>query len=250
MDFTLPLKAFLIRNFDVKRLNGAEKYLALCALLSKGSELELTHQQVKKQWAKTVMKIAYNPSQHHRALNEGWVRPIAGKSGTFVVTSAGYDHLEEIQSSNSAPAAGNVSATRLEIFSIGKTHNVDKFLRTVFSDAKQDVMIADAYVDDTIFDNLLDKIPETANVSLLYGNAQGAFSARVKRFRRQYSGFNARTHPSLHDRFLIIDNIGYIIGSSLKDAARKSPATVVRLSPADTKKLCALFNGLWSQGKA
>lgn len=249
MDFGLPLKAFLVNNFDVNSLNGVEKYLVLCVLLSGGAEMELTHQQVKKQWSKTVMKIAYNPSQHHRALNEGWVKSVANKPGMFAVTPSGYDYLEEIQTSGGASITGAGGATRLEIFTVGKTHSFDKFLRTIFSAAAQEVMIADAYVDDTIFDNLLDKIPETVIINLLYGNAQGVFGARARRFKGQYSGFSAKTHSSLHDRFLIIDNVGYIIGPSLKDAARKSPATVVRLSPADTKKLRLLFNGLWSQGR-
>jgi hypothetical protein len=245
LDFTLPLKAFLQTHFDVKALNGSEKFLALSALQAKGLSVEVTQLQVKKAWSKTVMKIAYNPSQQHRAMAEGWLTS-TGK-GSFIVTQQGYTYLEELQT-HQAPIGGS-GITKLDIFSVGKTHNFDKFLRSVFAAALNDVMIADSYVDETVFDNLLDQIPETVAVSLLYGNKQGTFDARAKRFKGQYPKFTAKQHSSLHDRFLIVDEIGYIIGPSLKDAARKSPATVVSLGSADSKKLKHFFMEFWTQAK-
>lgn len=245
MNFGLSQTAFLNQHFALKKLSGSEKFLALSAILSKGVSVELTPSQIKKAWAKTVMKISYNPSQYHRAQSDGWVET-TGK-GTFVVTSDGYAHLEDIQLPQSGSSTGN--STRLDIFSIGKTHSFDKFLRTIFSGATKTVMIADSYVDETVFDNLLDQIPEAVTISLLYGNKQGTFDARVKRFKKQYSHFTAKSHSSLHDRFFVIDDVGYIIGPSLKDAARKSPATVVSLGQSDTKKIKQFFASFWAQAK-
>ena len=39
------------------------------------------------------------------------------------------------------------------------THSFDKYLRKIFVAAKTEVLIADAYVDETIFDTVLDVIP-------------------------------------------------------------------------------------------
>lgn len=245
MDFTLPLKVFLHEYFDTKTMNGGEKTLALSALLAKGSSDKLTHQQIKKAWPKTILKIVHNPSQYHKAHSEGWLETT--DKGVFRVTGKGYEHLESIQVSH-APTVG-AGATKLDIFTAGQTHNFDKFLRAVFSAAKSEVLIADSYVDETVFDNLLDQIPETVTINFLYGNKQGTFDARAKRFGRQYLKFVTKTHGSLHDRFLVVDDTGYIIGPSLKDAARKSPATVVSLGRTDTKKLKQFFAGFWAQAK-
>lgn len=245
MDFSLPLKAFLHAHFDAKSLNGSEKFLALSALLANGKTGVLDYHQVKKAWSKTVMKIALNPSQYHRAQAEGWVKS-AGK-GQFTVTDKGYEHLEDVQTQVTSAAGG--SATKLDIYNSGKTHSFDKFLRTVFATATVEVMIADSYVDETVFDNLLDQISEDATIHLLYGNKQGSFDARAKRFKRQYPKFMTKQHGSLHDRFLVVDDVGYIIGPSLKDAARKSPATVVSLGRTDTKSLKQFLAGLWAQAK-
>lgn len=57
------------------------------------------------------------------------------------------------------------------------------------------------------------------------------------------------SHRILHDRFLVIDDIGYIIGPSLKDATRNSPALVVKLGAADSRQLLRFFDGMWGQAK-
>ncbi len=245
MNFTLPLKAFLDEHFDASTMTGSEKMLALSALLAKGSAIDLTQQQVKKSWFKSALRIAYNPSYGHRAQSEGWLKPTI--KGSFIVTDKGYEYLESIQTQEALSTVSGV--TKLNIFTTGETHNFDKFLRTIFTATKSEISIADSYVDETIFDNLLDQIPETTTINLLYGNKQGSFSARAKRFGNQYKNFNAKCYSSLHDRFLIVDDTGYIIGPSLKDAARKSPATAVQLNHADTIKLKKFFAGFWAQAK-
>lgn len=245
MDFTLPPQAFIVAYFEPKTLNGNEKFLILSGLLANGTNSELTLSQVRKCWPKTAMKILYNPAQYHRARTEGWVRS-EGK-GKFAVTDRGYEHLGSIQA-HQAHGVAKVGMG-LEIFTTGKTHNFDKFLRAIFASARTEVMIADSYVDETVFDNLLDQIPDSVKIDFLYGNKQGSFDARAKRFKHQFLNFTDKHHSSLHDRFIVIDDTGYIIGPSLKDAARKSPATVVGLNNADSKKLKKFFLGFWTQAK-
>ena len=247
MDFNLPLKAFLQEHFDVATMNGSEKILVLSVLLTKETSGEITCQQIKKAWLKSVLKISYNPSYYYRARSEGWLKPTPTK-GSFIVTDKGYEYLESIQVSGISYI--NTGSTKLTIFNTGKTHSFDKFIREIFSSAVTEVFIADSYVDGKIFDTLLDQIPESVPISLLCNNKQGNFTVQAKRFNNQYKGFIAKSHNSLHDRFLIVDDKGYIIGPSLKDAARKSPAIVVQLNHADSKKLKKLFNSLWAQAKS
>lgn len=245
MDFTLPAKAFLKQHFDLKSLSGHEKFLAVGANLSHGScDTVIDTAQVKKGWSKTSLKIAYHGSYYVRAQTEGWVHAV-GK-GKFVISDKGFSYLAGIGTEGSAdlPPGQN-----LRLFTMGQTHSFDKFLRTALTEAIKHVRIADSYVDGTIFDNLLDQIPEQVPIHLMYGEIQGDFKIHAKRFGIQYSGFAAKHSSTLHDRFLLIDDTGYIIGPSLKDAARKSPALVVELGGADSKKLMKFFDGMWGQAK-
>lgn len=247
MDFTLSPNALLKQHFKLNGLTGTEKFLILSSILVKGQvKAELTTGQVKKYWSKTVLAIVFSSTYYHRAQLEGWVVPT--DRGTFLITERGYAYLETLVVHTAASSKAE-PVTNLEIFLPGKTHDFDKFLRELLSSSLKEIRIADSYVDGTIFDNLLDQIPERVKIHLLYGKKQELFDARIKRFEVQYSNFKAKQYPALHDRFLIIDSVGYIIGPSLKDAAKKSPALVIELGKNDVKNLKNFFDELWRQAK-
>lgn len=246
MDYTLSPKAFLKQHFDLKKLTGHEKFLAMGAALAGGTtDCVVRTQQVKKSWSKTILGIAYSHTYYHRAQMQGWVISLA--AGQFVVTDQGLTYLESIATQGPLLIAGTMPG--LSLFMSGKTHTFDKFLRALLSKATAEVCIADSYVDDTIFDNLLDQIPDVVSVRLLFGNAWGKFDARIKRYKIQYTKFAAKHLEELHDRFLIIGGTAYILGPSLKDAAKRSPALVVELGTSDSVKLKKFFDGLWLQAK-
>jgi hypothetical protein len=48
---------------------------------------------------------------------------------------------------------------------------------------------------------------------------------------------------------MVIDNAGYVLGPSIKDAASNSPAVVVELDPNEKRLLKNFFNELWQKGK-
>jgi hypothetical protein len=51
--------------------------------------------------------------------------------------------------------------------------------------------------------------------------------------------FVFRRYKPLHDRFVIVDNTGYVLGPSIKDAASNSPALIVELD--NEKRFVAVF---------
>ncbi len=244
MDFTLPAMVFLKQTFNLKGLSGQEKFLAISASLAKGETwVSLTAKQIQKEWLKTVLHIGYSDTYYRRAQSEGWVNP--NSLGRFNLTDSGLRHLTRLEDENVlAPPPGTASG--LCIFTVGMTHTFDKHLRQLLSQSSHVVKIVDSYVDETVFDNLLDQIPKNISVQLIYGHSMGSFDARAKRFKVEYTNFIAKNDATAHDRFLIIDGIGYILGPSLKDAARKSSALLTALDRDDSKKLEAFFDNLWS----
>ena len=202
MDFSLSPKAFVKKYYSLKEMSGHEKFLALCIPLSGGkSGVSLTIKDVKKEWSKTVFGISFSNTYYSRATNEGWLRSVG--AGKFVILDDGISYLEE-KMIQGVEKIGNGSGLGLLIFSAGKTHTFDKYLRSLFSSASLEVIISDSYVDETIFDNLLDQIPSKIDIKLLYKKAQGSFNARAKRFGIQYKKFVSKKQTSIHDRFLII----------------------------------------------
>ncbi len=251
MDFTENISSFL-SGLPLKKMSGQEKFLAVATYLSSGDiGKEITVAEATKKWSKVVLKTNYNASCYNRATGKSWLKPVGDKKGIFTLTAKGIRHIEDLYSPQTASAV--IAENSLSIFEKKSTHSFDKFLRTTFSGAKSKVAIADSYVDETIFDTVLDSIPKTVPIQLIYAHIpstnQTAFDARQKRFVMEYPKYAIKKFKDLHDRFLIVDDRAYIIGPSIKDAASNSPALLVALSTKDSAALEKFFNRLWVNSK-
>ena len=250
MNYNLNLKAFL-KVLPLAEMSGHQKFLGVAALQSRGkSNVQETTKEVRAQWKKSLLAIRFNSAFYDRAQQEGWVDPVSGKKGVFVVTQAGLDHLAALPTLDSELSAGELKqAGGLIIVNRKATHTFDKFLRKIFAKAKRQVLIADSWVDETVFDNVLDVIPQSIPVKLIYAQARGSFDQRARRFSTEYKKFAARRYKSLHDRFMVVDDTGYVLGPSIKDAASNSPALVVELHAKEKRLLQSFFDELWKIGK-
>jgi hypothetical protein len=237
----------ILAAIPINQMNGSEKFLAVAFAMVGGKSGELVQlREIKDGWPQHILNGGYSPMFYPMAKKKRWVLPDRSvASGSFVVTQAGVDHLNLLRLLNSKLVKG------LVIFGKKTPHTFDKTLRSLFKDAK-DVVIADTYVDDSIFDTVLDEIPDTAEVRLLWGKVSPssrriAFEARTKRFSTQYPRYAMKNYLGFHDRFLIVDSVGYILGPSLKDAASVKPATLVGLDPKDSLRLKSFFEELWAE---
>jgi hypothetical protein len=250
MNFKQNLKAFL-SNLPLSKMSGHQKFLAVAALQNGGTaKAEVTTKDVKSQWRKSLLGVSYNPAFYDRAQQEGWVDPISAKKGAFLLTQNGLDHLGALPALGVEMSSGELKQTGgLIIVNRKATHTFDKFLRRIFAAAGTQVSVADSWVDETVFDNVLDLIPKSLPVRLIYAQARGAFEQRAKRFRTEYQKFFVRRYKDLHDRFVIVDDVGYVLGPSIKDAASNSPALVVELGAKEKHLLQSFFEELWIKGK-
>lgn len=242
MDFSKNIKAFL-NTLPIKDMRASEKFLAVAAYCAGGSTAKpSTLKDVKKLWSRGILDIVYHPGYYQEAQRESWVNPEA--QGTFSLTEAGLQHLDDIGGSASSPTAP--AAMGLYIFRPANPHSFGKLLRSIFSSATKKVLIADSYVDETIFDTVLDSIDKSLEIKLIYGKQVNSFLARSSPFGRQYIKFTTKRFSKLHDRFFIVDGTGYVIGPSIKDAAVRSPALVIKLNRKDSAELEKFFLQLWA----
>jgi hypothetical protein len=251
MDYSLNLKAFL-KGLPLAEMSGHQKFLAMAVRHARGKiNSEVTTKDVSSKWGKSLLKVAHNSAFYDRAQREGWVDPVDGKRGTFVVTQPGLDHLEALSALEKSVSAGGLQqAGQLIIVNRKATHTFDKFLRKTLAEAKGQVLVADSWVDETVFDNVLDVIPRTVSVKVIYAQARGAFLPRAKRFATEYPKFVSRRYKALHDRFIIVDEKAYVLGPSIKDAASNSPALIVDLGTREKRLLESFFHQLWGQAQA
>lgn len=241
------LKAFL-GQFPLKKLTGHQKFL-LVAVHHAGGEIKkkISVSTVRSGWLKSLLRIKYNPSFYSRAQQAGWVDPDRQQSGMFCITDSGLQHMNALvdDSSNLASSSGT---SELIIFDKKSAHSFDKFLRGILAGATKKVLLEDTWVDERIFDNVLDVAPKDVSLYIIYAHKNRVFDSRARRFCSEYNCV-IKECPDLHDRFLVVDGAGYILGPSMKDAASKSPALVVRLDSRSSVKLSKFFAILWSRAK-
>ena len=247
MDFSKNIKSFL-RSLPIKLMTGQQMFLAIASHHVGGKvSTEVNVLSVRNNWSKSLLGISYNPSFYNRAQQAGWVDPV--NQGVFVVNKEGIQHLYDISDLDNGTGSELGVNEGLYIFNKKSPHSFDKFLRGVFANSKVKVLVADSWVDEAIFDNVLDSIPKTNVVNLLYGQKRGTFDSRVARFSKEYQKFAVKKYKDLHDRFLVVDDTGYIIGSSLKNAAENSPTLIVVLGHKDSVLLTKFFQFIWVKGK-
>ena len=234
MKLPQSIKTFL-SSLPIREMRGSDKVVAVTFFLAKGSKEPVRIQEIKKEWSKTVFGITFNDSYVNGALG----RIHRSSRGMVALTDEGISYIER--------QVGLVPSqeTALIVFKKRSGHTFDKFIRNTFKESSKSVDIADTYVSGQLFDRLLDEIPTTTPIRFLYGHDKGGFVARSGRFQDEYN-LKVKNSQDFHDRFLIVDGKGYIIGPSLKDAADKKPATVVSLDKEDSQKLKTLFEDLWS----
>lgn len=235
MELPKDIVTFL-KRLPLKDMCGEDVFVAITFFLSKGScEVEVGISEIENNWSKSVIGKKYNSGYSARA--KGRTHSLG--SGQWVLTEEGVSYVQKL--------VGEIPAfeTTLLIFKQGNAHSFDKSLRSILKKAVQSVDLADTYVVGALFDTLLDKIPSTVPIRFAYGNDKGDFVAHGARFAKQYN-FVAKELKQFHDRFLIVDGKGYIVGPSLKDAADKKAATLVALNATDSKKLIDLFSDIWN----
>ncbi len=106
------------------------------------------------------------------------------------------------------------------IFYDGQIFDAYVQIVSLIKQARRSIVLVDNYVDET---TLMMLSKRNANVSATIYTKQTAeqFRLDVQRHNQQYPPITINVCQHNHDRFLIIDDVVYIFGASLKDAGKK-----------------------------
>lgn len=137
--------------------------------------------------------------------------------------------------------------TKEQAFGPGAIYDFFKALGELFSSAKISVLIVDPYMDAHIFDQYLSRTPAGIAARLLIGKASPDLKAAADRFRIQHSAnMEVRESNQLHDRLVFIDNdVCWVLGQSIKDAAVKKATYLAPLSPDVSSTKLVLYEDVW-----
>lgn len=102
----------------------------------------------------------------------------------------------------------------------GQIFDAYSLISDLIRKATRRIVLIDNYVDDRIL-KILTKRAEGVSATIYTDPRHSQISNDLRRHNAQYPRIEVRHCTNVHDRFLIIDDIVYFIGGSIKDLGKK-----------------------------
>ncbi|MBD5193353.1 MAG: DNA-binding protein [Bacteroidales bacterium] len=106
------------------------------------------------------------------------------------------------------------------VFFNGQIFDAYALVAELIRQAKRRIVLIDNYVDDSVLVQLSKRQPGVS-VDIYDGQISRQLRQDVERHNAQYPGVTLHNYTKAHDRFLVIDEVVYHIGASLKDLGKK-----------------------------
>lgn len=108
-----------------------------------------------------------------------------------------------------------------KIFFNGQIYDSYSLVISIIKEAKENILIIDNYIDDSILDMLVKK-NKNVKVNILTSEKSNISKLDVQKFNKEYPTLQISKSNKFHDRFIVIDNTEiYHVGASLKDLGKK-----------------------------
>lgn len=138
-----------------------------------------------------------------------------------------------------------------EIGSVYEPGDVYRFfadLKSIISNVQKEVVIVDPYFNGEAFDAYLATTPSGISINILSERYTDDLKHYTEKHVQQFgTDIELRKTKEIHDRLLIIDQTDcWIIGNSIKDAARKA-TYLIPLSPSISASKIDIYAQIWGR---
>lgn len=106
------------------------------------------------------------------------------------------------------------------IFYDGQIFDAYSLILKLIKQAQQTIVLVDNYIDETVL-LMLSKREQGVAATIFTKQITPDIQLSINRFNAQYPPITVNRCHNAHDRFLIIDDIVYLFGASIKDAGKK-----------------------------
>ena len=105
------------------------------------------------------------------------------------------------------------------IFYDGQIFDAYSFVSDLIRSAKKRIVLIDNYIDDRVL-TMLDKRNDGVKATIYTKNFTKQLSLDIAQHNKQFAPIDVEPFNLSHDRFMIIDDVVYHIGASLKDLGK------------------------------
>ena len=134
------------------------------------------------------------------------------------------------------------------VFKAGEVYDFFRALNEVISSAEKSIFIIDPYLDDSVFNHYLSSRKPEVRVQLLLSKNAENLKTSADKYNQQFGGVvEIRTTKAVHDRVIFLDEyVCWVLGQSLKDAAKAKPTYLAPLAPDVAPAKLAEYNDIWA----
>ena len=135
------------------------------------------------------------------------------------------------------------------VYGAGEVYDIFRALNEVISSAEKSIFIIDPYLDVSVFDHYLTARKPEVSVRLLLTKKADELKPAVEKYISQYgSVLEAKKSKYVHDRVIFIDSyVCWVLGQSLKDAAKAKPTYLAPLSPDVIPAKLKDYEDIWAE---
>ena len=126
------------------------------------------------------------------------------------------------------------------VFHANQIYDAHILMTKFIKQAKNRIVVIDNYVDDSVL-TLLSKRKVEVSAEIYTYKISEQFSLDLARHHTQYPQVKVHVNKNCHDRFLIVDELVYHIGASIKDLGQKLCAVTLLNSISATEILSKLI---------
>lgn len=133
-------------------------------------------------------------------------------------------------------------------FAGGDVYDFFRVLGEIIASATASIFVVDPYLDASVFDHYLSRRRDGVTVRMLLDRYATTLQASLGKYLTQHGNvLEARKSGKLHDRIVFIDGLScWLLGQSLKDAAKAKPTYLVPLPPDVVPAKLALYEEIWA----
>ncbi len=119
-------------------------------------------------------------------------------------------------------------------------------LKDIMAQAKIEIFIVDNYLNTEFFDLYVAVVKPGVTLRIMTDQMKGNLGAVAKKYAGSHS-IELRSSPDVHDRHIFVDDRGWSVGQSIKDAAKRKPTYMVELSFGLIPVIRKIYEDIWAK---
>ena len=137
-------------------------------------------------------------------------------------------------------------------FAAGEVYEFTRELNKVIESADSRIYIIDPYLDHTVFDHYLISKKPDVTVRLLIKENIADVKAATDKYNQQHNNIiEVKSSNKIHDRVIFIDDyVCWVVGQSLKNAAKAKTTYLVPLAPDIVTEKLNDYETIWNEANA